>query len=183
MDISNWINFGIFCVTALVGILTWIATRRSAREANSAQQEANAAAGRSAAAAERAVQQQGRIVEIENQRQHDAALDASKARLHATVTEKPRFRFNKPANDTYLTIINTGSAAASGVEILVDGKSLAEHAEFLTQLPSDPSIGANGKLDILFTLLMEGSLRRPFTVDIRWRDDSELPGEWSGTVT
>jgi hypothetical protein len=182
MDISNWINLGIFVVTALVGILAWLGTRQAAREARSSQEAANAAAARSASAAEDATRLQRRMVEIESQRHEEAALDARRARLKAEKTRREVHRFNRIYHDDCLTIFNTGRVTAVRLDVRVNDRPLAEYDEFPIKLPDNASVGPDGRLDLLFMLFMGGRLRVPFDVRLTWDDESGLRGDWNGTV-
>lgn len=183
MELSNWINLGILLVTALVGILVWLATRNSAREAHAYQREANAAAVRSASAAEEATKLQRRMVEIENLRQTDAALDANRASLHAEITTRQAIRAGGPRQEQHLAVVNSGQACATHLQIRINNKPIGEYSEIQTPLAEDASIGPRGKLELLFKPRLDpGSLQRPFNVELTWDHASGTPGTWQGTV-
>lgn len=182
LDWSNWINIGIMCATALAGFLSWLGARTSAREANAALRQSVNAAQKSALAAEESARLQAKIVEIEELRSGDAAIESRKAVLHAERKMVDVHRFDKPEKDSYLSIINTGKAGASNVEILVNDQPIAEFTEFLTRLPPAPSIGANGHLDVRYEPLLGRSLRSSFQVRLSWDDESGVRGTWSGTI-
>lgn len=180
---SNWINFGLLCMTALVGLLSWLGSRKSAKEARADQEEANAAARRSAIAAEEATKLQARIVQLEEARQSQSEIDARRARLHAERTSKDVFRFNRPEKDSYLTIFNSGQSSASRLEVFVNQKPLNEYQEFHPKLPERASIGSNGRLDLLMMFFVGGALQLPFEVRLAWDDSSGSRGEWAGTIS
>lgn len=182
LDWSNWINIGILCVTALAGILSWLGARTSAIEANSALRDSVNAARKSAEAAEESARLQAKIVEIEQQRSGDAAIESRMARLHAVRKLVDVHRFDKPEKDSHLSIINTGKAAALNVEILIDGRPVREFAEFGNRLPQAPSIGTNGHLDLPYVRFSGGSLGISFQVHLSWDDDSGVRGSWTGTI-
>ena len=183
MDLSNWINLGILIVTAGLGTLSWWSARQSAREARADQEAAASAASRSALAAEEVALLQARIVAMESQRHEEAAFEARRARLHAEGTTTPVDRHGRPDREKLLTIINSGQATARRLEIRVEGRALGTYNEFYGGLPADASIGPGGHLDLPYVLFRNGDLRVPFSVALAWDDDSEMRGEWSGSVT
>jgi len=183
MDWSNWINLGLLLATGLVGILTWYGASRSAREALDAQNQANVAAARSAAAAEDAAKYQHRMMEIENQRHEESAIDAKRAILHAKITTKPAFRFNRSESDTFLTIVNSGKSTAKNLKVTINQKPMNEYGECATKLPTDATIGPNGHIDFMLIYFLSGELHPPFNVSLTWDDDSAFPGEWLGAVS
>jgi len=183
MDVSNWINIGILAATLLAGFLSWLGARQSARKARKAQDQANFAAQRSAAAAEDAARAQARMLDLEQLRQADAALDVKRAKLHAEKTSREVHRFDKPAKDWYLTILNSGQSAARALQVLANGRQLGDYREFIDKLPPNASIGANGRLDLMIAFYMQGKLYPPFELTLTWDDDSGIRGQWAGTIT
>lgn len=183
IELSNWINFGILTVTALVGVLTWLGARRSAREALESQNEAVRAAGRSASAAETANTIQTRLVEIEEQRQQDSAMEATRAVLVAEVERIPRvLGSGKEIKDFHLVVRNLGVAAAERLDIRLEGKPIAEHGRAMARQPvSEMIVGARSRLH--FPLTVTPDWGPPFVCELAWEDDSGMPGRWKGTLT
>jgi hypothetical protein len=181
LDISNWINLGILVMTALVGILTWLGSRNAAREARQDQEAANAAADRSASAAEEANKIQTRLVEIEEQRHQQAALDEKKAALTASLdrTRKPSGQL---INHWDLVVSNQGAATARNLAIKLKDK------------PFDPIRSASSPSRVCEIVIGPGAeikcpvpgdaeFRPPFECELSWDDDSGIRGSWRSTLT
>ena len=152
--------------------------------------EANASALRSAKTAEEATEIQRRILEIENQRRTESAIEAKRAKLSVSITRRrtPTLVGGGERDVDFLTIKNSGQATAHIREILVQEKPLAECEEFPKKLSEDASVGPGGSLDLLLLLrrpepLMPEPLHMPFAVRVTWEDDSGILGEWTGSVS
>jgi hypothetical protein len=141
MEVSNWINLGLFLVTGVVGLLAWYGARSAAREAKSAQDQAVSAAERSALAAEKTTQIQSRFLMIEEERRRQVEVESKRAYLTAEIVEKHTVRFKEPSKDCFLVIKNSGPSTAREIGVLVNGKPLSDYREFLVKLPTDAVIG------------------------------------------
>ena len=181
MEISNWINFGILFVTALVGVLCWLGARNAAREAREDQRIANDAAKRSASAAEEANTIQTRFVEIEESRESASAAAAEKAALaakRAILTAQ----IKKRSPGSVLVIRNSGPACAREIEVLMNESPLNEYREFDTTLPAGSEIAPGGTLELPYVLFRNGKLWPPFHVALSWSDDSDQRGTWDSSL-
>jgi len=177
LDTSNVINLGILVVTGLVGILTWLGSRRSAREARRDQEAANAAATRSADAAEEANKIQMRIVRLEEQTRQQADMDAKKASLVGTLERSSQF-----GSLCDLVVSNQGAAPARNLRIKLGGKPIDVRGS-AAQSPSDCAdvIGPGAQIRCL--LQQSPSVRRPLPCELSWDDESGIPGTWKTTLT
>jgi hypothetical protein len=171
LDTSNWINLGIFVITGLVGLLSWYGARKAAREARTEQRRANDAADRSATAAQRSV-------EIELKRDADSAIEARRARLRV---ERKRVQGSRREMN-FMSIINGGSAAASNIQLELNGTPYSEWQAIMgTKMDADLKIGAFSHFDIKVPA-HDGRAKFPFKIVMAWDDDSGMRGNWVGTL-
>ena len=166
IETSNWINLGILLVTGVVGILSWIGARKSAKEAGRQQVQANEAATRSADAAEKAVK-------IEEERQKQADMQSRKAHLACSVDKRQVFRHGRSqiiGDEWWLVIKNTGAASAVDVKILLNGRPIDECHEFQGKFPEQFEISPKSSFERKFEPSKQ--LHQPFNVELSWSDDS-----------
>jgi hypothetical protein len=180
MDASNWINLGILTVTALVGILAWLGARHAALEARKQQQEANAAATRSASAAEEATRLQAKALELEESRQQDAAISATKANVTAELIAD--------GGKTSLLLSNRGGAMATNLSIEVKPETNIASIQLtkncnhfaVSTPPQDLKLASGSTFG--YQAIINRGFHPPFDVAIEWDDDSGQRGRWEGTL-
>jgi hypothetical protein len=181
LDTSNWINLGILVVTGLAGILAWLGSRSAAREARQDQEAANAAADRSASAAEEANKIQARMVEIEEQRHQQAALDEKKAVLIARL-DRAWHSSGRLVNHWELVVSNRGAATARNLAIKLKDKPFEA-----IKSPCSPSraceIVIGPGAEIKRPLPGDAEFRPPFECELSWDDDSGIRGSWKSMLT
>jgi len=152
-DMAAWVGVGVSVAALTVSIIALCLSLRAQREATSAQQ---------------------RIVEIEEQREEDRLSLVKRAELRAELRK----------SDTYacrLYIVNSGSAEARNVNVVLDGQSLAEHSVGGHGKTLGPLIGPESETSCILTT--HAGCAPPFEIHITWEDDSEQLREYRSTLT
>ena len=118
---------------------------------------------------------QQRVLTIEEEREADRKRRALKAELQARIVKDER-------NTDWLEINNRGEAAATEVDVRLDGIPVADHpAVGVQQGELVQLIGPHSNVRYLLVLTMQE--RPPYEIAITWRDRSGEPGEYRTTLT
>lgn len=117
---------------------------------------------------------QARILEIEEQRERDKRLSASRASL------RPELR--KTASGSHrLYLVNSGMAAARNVRVMLDGQPLSEHPAAVQGNEMPTRVEPNSEVSCLLAFTFACS--PPFDIEVRWEDDSGTDRLYTGTLT
>jgi len=123
---------------------------------------------------------QRRLVQIEQTRDHDRAIQSLKAalrpKLHSTQN------INRRSKDYQLVIENSGQGTARNVKAFLDGKPLLEHPALPGGMQEVSLIGSGSGISYPLFIAMGGP-RPPFEFMVTWDDDSGEPGRYSTTLT
>ncbi len=152
-DLAGWVGVVIAGGSLVVAI---VALRRSARAAA----EANAA--------------QRRLVAIEEARESERRTQSQRALLRPSLRKTGK-------SDYRLCVSNAGASAARDLRIMLDGKPLAEHDAAVTGDTLPDLVGPHSEVTCLLALHMQCA--PPFQIELAWKDDSEQPGSFKGTLT
>ena len=117
---------------------------------------------------------QQRMLKIEEQREWDRQLSASQALLHPVLrkTEKGFYR---------LCLVNSGTAAARNVRVMLGGKPLSEHPAAVPGDDMPTHVGPKSEVSCL--LALTSGCCPPFDIEVRWEDDSGSDRSYRGTLT
>ena len=111
-----------------------------------------------------ALQVQKRLLKIEEEREQERKLSASKARLTAELRKKENY--------WAVYIINSGDAEARNVEVMLNGKPAAEHPGTFRGVPIPTLIGPEASISFPLIWGLNTEWGPPFEIEIRWDDDA-----------
>ncbi len=118
---------------------------------------------------------QQRVLAIEEEREADRKRRALKAELQARIVKDER-------NNDWLEINNRGEAAATEVDVRLDGIPVADHPGVGVQQDElVQMIGPHSNARYLLILTMQEC--PPYEIAITWQDRSGEPGEYRTTLT
>lgn len=120
-----------------------------------------------------------RLLAIEEIRERDRVIHGKRARLTGTTRKDEHARF-------ILEISNNGEAEAQNVSVVLDGLPLHEHPVIPKQrLPNPPSDGftLGPASHVRYILGPTQQTRGPFTLLLRWADESGQPGDYKTTLS
>lgn len=122
---------------------------------------------------EKQVEFQSRLVAIEQGREQSELLQSRQAVIRAELRRTTRGNYR-------LVLINTGSAAATDVQVQLDGVPLTEHpaacGEEVAKL-----IGPGSEASCLMAI--HNDCHPPFDLAVTWKDGSGINGEYQTTIT
>lgn len=118
---------------------------------------------------------QTRLLVIEESRERDRVLQGRRARLRATMESGNRAVFE-------LVVANESDVAAHNLEITMDGKRLFEHPAFLGRTGVSPLPVLGPRSRISYPLAITSACHPPFGLQIRWQDESGIPGFYETTL-
>jgi hypothetical protein len=117
---------------------------------------------------------QARLVAIEESRERDRVLHGRQARVRAWMESGNR-------GSCELIIVNDGDAAARDLQLIMDDKPLFECPALGRKGSSPPPlIGPGGRIP--YPLAITASCHPPFSLKIRWQDESGIPGLYETTL-
>ena len=117
---------------------------------------------------------QRRIVQIEEQREHDRQLSALKASL------RPELR-KTSSGSCRLYLVNSGMAAARNVSVELDGKPLCDHPAAVQGSEMPSLVGPNSEVSCALALTF--GCNPPFEIEVRWDDDAGAGHVYRGALT
>lgn len=117
---------------------------------------------------------QHRIIEIEEQRDHERKTESLQASL------RPELR--KTGKHTHrLYLVNEGACDARNIQVEMDGKPLSEHPAAVKNAPMPDLVGPKGEIGCILGLHMQCT--PPFKLKVTWDDDFENNRTYQTTLT